>query len=66
MAQHYKGSSDAIRKAVAKYQSEKVEQITLRVTKGKKAYYKKIADDAGLSLNQFIVNAMDEKIDRER
>ena len=40
--------------------------ITLRVTKGKKAYYKKIADAAGISLNQYIVNAMDEKIDRER
>ena len=66
MAQRYKGSSDAIRRAVAKYQTEKVEQITLRVAKGKKAYYKKIADAAGISLNQYIVNAMDEKIDRER
>lgn len=62
----YRGSSDAQRKAIAKYQSEKVEDIKIRVLKGQKEYYKKVADKAGQSLNQFVINAMDEKIEREK
>ena len=58
----YKGSSDAMRKAIAKYQAEKVEDIKVRVPKGQKEYYKRASDLSGLSLNQFIINAMDEKI----
>lgn len=61
----YKGSSEAQRKAVAKYQSEKVEDIKIRVPKGRKEYYKDAAASIGQSLNQFAVNAMDEKIDRD-
>ena len=61
----YKGSSDAQRKAVAKYHAEKVEDIKIRVPKGRKDYYKDAAATVGLSLNQFAVQAMDEKIDRD-
>lgn len=61
----YKGSSEAQRKAVAKYQAEKVEDIKIRVPKGRKDYYKNAASSAGLSLNQFTVTALDEKIDRD-
>ena len=61
----YKGSTDAMRKAIAKYQAEKVEDIKVRVPKGQKEYYKRAADLDNLSLNQFIINAMDEKIDRD-
>jgi len=61
----YKGSSEAQRKAVAKYQSEKVEDIKIRVPKGRKEYYKDAAASIGQSLNQFAINAMDEKIDRD-
>ncbi len=61
----YKGNTDAHRKGNAKYLSERVEDIKVRVPKGQKEYYKHAADLGGLSLNQFIINAMDEKIDRD-
>ena len=54
----YKGSSEAQRKAIAKYQSEKVEDIKIRVPKGEKEYYKNEADDRSLSLNEFAIKAM--------
>lgn len=46
------------------YLKEKVEDIKIRVPKGDKAKYKQAADDFGLSLNQFVIDAMDEKIER--
>lgn len=61
----YKGSTDARRRANAKYQRETVENMTLRVPKGRKEYYKNAADSAGLSLNQFAITSMDEKIKRD-
>lgn len=62
----YYGSTDAQRKAVKKYQTEKVETIAVRVPKGKKAYYKDKADSVGQSLNQFAIESMNERIDREK
>ena len=62
----YKGSTDARRRANAKYQRETVENMTLRVPKGRKEYYKNAADSAGLSLNQFAISSMDEKIKRDK
>lgn len=56
--------TDAQKRAAEKYLSEKVEDIRIRVPKGKKEYYKAQAAAAGLSLNQFAVDAMDEKIER--
>ena len=61
----YKGSTDARRRANAKYQRETVENMTLRVPKGRKEYYINAADSAGLSLNQFAITSMDEKIKRD-
>ncbi|MBQ6318982.1 MAG: hypothetical protein IJI23_04250 [Lachnospiraceae bacterium] len=61
----YKGSTDARRRANAKYQRETVENMTIRVPKGKKEYYKGAADKSGMSLNQFAVASMDEKITRD-
>ena len=58
-------STDAELRAVKKYQTEKVEDIKLHVPKGKKEYYKGAADRAGMSLNQFAMTSMDEKIDRD-
>ena len=58
-------STEAQRRAVAKYHSEKIENIQIRVPKGKKDYYKSAAEKSGLSLNQFAVTSMDEKIDRD-
>lgn len=55
---------EQMRKASEKYLKEKVEDIRIRVPKGDKAKYKQAADDFGLSLNQFVVDAMEEKIER--
>ena len=61
----YKGNTDARRKANKKYLSETVEDIKIRVPKGRKEYYKDAAAVIGLSLNQFAITAMDEKIERD-
>ena len=61
----YKGNTDARRKANKKYLAENVEDIKIRVPKGRKEYYKDAAASIGQSLNQFAINAMDEKIDRD-
>lgn len=60
-----KKTSDAQRRAVAKYHAEKVEDIKIRVPKGHKAMYKAAAAIRGLSLNQFAIDAMDEKMARD-
>lgn len=61
----YKGSSDATRRAVEKYQREKVDTIAFRVPKGKKDRLKDVAERAGVSLNAFISEAVKEKIEKE-
>ena len=57
--------TQAQNKATQKYIKEHLESIQIRVPKGRKEYYKSAADSAGQSLNQFIISAMDEKIDRD-
>lgn len=57
-------TSEAQKKASKKYLSEKVEDIRFRVPRGKKAYYKEAASANGQSLNQFIIDAIEEKISR--
>lgn len=47
------------------YIKENLDEIKIRVPKGKKAYYKAAADRAGMSLTNFVVSSMDEKIARE-
>lgn len=61
----YYGYTDAQKRAEKKYRSEKVETIAVRVPKGKKAYYKDKAESVGQSLNQFAIQSMNERIDRE-
>lgn len=52
-------------KATQKYIKEHLDDIRFRVPKGRKEYYKEAANKGGQSLNQFIISAMDEKIDRD-
>lgn len=62
----YKGNTEAQKKAVNKYLSDKVENIMVRVPKGDKdSKYRVAADNAGMSLNAFMIKAADEKIDRD-
>lgn len=61
----YHGSSDARRRANSKYLKNTVEDIKIRIPKGRREYYKKASALFGSSLNQFVIDAIDEKIIRE-
>lgn len=58
-------SSDALKRAVKKYNQEKIDRISMRVPKGKKALIKEHADKRGESINAFILRAVDEAMARE-
>lgn len=60
---NYKGVTEAQRRAIAKYQTEKVDEFKIRVPKGRKDYYKGQAESRGMSLNAFCVYAMDSVIE---
>lgn len=62
----YRGYTEAQKRATAKYMKANLDEFKIRVPKGKKEYYKSAADACGLSLNAFVVAAMDEKIDRQK
>ena len=57
--------SDAQKRATAKWQQEKMEDIKFRVPKGKKAIIKAHADKCGESVNAFLLRAVEETISRE-
>lgn len=61
----YKGQTDARRRATAKYLRETVEEFKIRVPKGKKAEYKLHAEEQGESLNQFVIRAIEETMERD-
>ena len=58
--------SEAQKKATAKWQQEKVEEIKFRVPKGTKAFIKAHADKCGESVNAFLLRAAEETIAREK
>ena len=60
----YKGVTEARKTANEKYLNT-LEDIKLRVPKGSREKYKQAAQARGKSLNQFAIEAMDEKIERE-
>ncbi len=51
-------TSEAIKKAVAKYQAN-LDEFKIRVPKGKKAEYKAQAEAHGLSLNAYVVKLIE-------
>lgn len=57
--------SQSQNKATQKYIKNHLDNIMIRVPKGKRDFYKSLAAQAGLSLNQFIVDAMNEKAERD-
>lgn len=57
--------SKAQQKAVAKYNAKAYDRIELKVAKGKKDVIKDAAQKQGESLNSFINNAIDEKLERD-
>lgn len=61
----YTGNTDARRRANAKYLSETVEDVRIRVPKGQKAIIKAHADNQGESMNQFVIRAINETMERD-
>lgn len=60
-------TSEAQKKAVAKYQDEKTDLIKIRVPKGKKEEYQALADRSGAkSLTSYITNVLEEKLKEEQ
>ena len=57
--------SEAQKKASIKY-LEKLDEIRIRMPKGKKDDIKEAASAAGESMNQYIINAVDQRMEREK
>lgn len=57
--------TEAQKKASMKYMSEKTDDIRLRVPKGLKSKYKTEAEKRNVSMTQFIIDCVEEKIERE-
>ena len=58
--------TEAQKKATMKYMKNNLDDIKIRVPKGKREEYKEKARSLGYeSFNNFVVCAMDEKIERE-
>jgi len=60
----YSGQTDARREASARYLKEKVEDIRIRVPKGRKEVIQAAASVQGESVNGFISIAIDERMER--
>mgnify|MGYP005810399329 CR=1 FL=1 len=58
-------ASKAQQRAVNKYMKENYDEIKVRVEKGKKAIIKAHTERTGQSVNGFINEAIDEKMERE-
>ena len=54
--------TEAQKRSAEKYLQEKVEDIRIRVPKGEKAVIKAYAESQGKSLNQFIIDCINECI----
>ena len=57
--------SEAMLRAIKKYEAEKIDRISLRVPKGKKEVIQKFAEDHGESVNAFINRAVDKVMEEE-
>lgn len=58
-------SSEAMKRAVKKYNDEKVDRIPMRVPKGKKEVIQAHAAKMGESVNAFLNRAVDETMKRD-
>lgn len=58
--------TESHKKATIKYMKNNLDDIKIRVQKGKREEYKKIAQQLGYkSLTSFIIQAINEKIEKE-
>lgn len=58
--------TEAQKRASEKYLKESVEDIRIRVPKGQKEIIKTHAETLGESMNQFVIRAINEAIERDR
>ena len=58
--------SEAQKKAVTKYVKEKYDRVVLTMPKGKRDIIKAAADTVGESVNGYITQAVDERMERDR
>ena len=58
--------TDAMNRAIKKYDAEKVDRVAFRVPKGKKELLQQHAAARGESLSAFINRAIDETIARDK
>lgn len=56
---------ESVKRAIAKYQKEKVEEIKIRVPKGNKECIQDHAKSQGESTNAFIQRAISETMERD-
>lgn len=56
-------TTKAAQKAVNKYISVKYDRVNLTMPKGKKDEYKAAAEAAGKSLNQFIIDCIEKRME---
>lgn len=61
----YTGQTEARRKASKKYLTETVEDVRIRVPKGQKSVIKSHAESQGESMNQFVIRAIKEAMERD-
>ena len=58
-------SSEALKRAIKKYDQEKIDRVPMRVPKGKKEIIQEHAEKFGESLNAFLNRAVDETMARD-
>lgn len=58
-------TTKASQKAVNKYIKNNYDRVNLTIQKGKKEEYRKIAKSKGISLNQFIIDCIEETISED-
>lgn len=56
--------TEAQKRATMNYLKESTDELKIRMPKGKKQEYREAAEKAGMSLNQFAIEAIEEKISR--
>ena len=58
--------SEAMQRAIKKYETEKIDKVLLRMPKGKKESIQEHVSQTGESVNSFINRAIDEAIERDQ
>ena len=58
-------TSESLLKAINKYETDKIDRITIKVPKGQKAVIQNYAKSKGKSLNSFIVELINNEMNKD-